>query len=68
MSSVAPFESENESGESALLDHVPVVGDLEVVWLYKRSSIKQDKGKLEEQFSLTLQFQLNVVYNYITKL
>ena len=47
MSSVAPLELENESSESALLDHVPVVGDLEVLWLYKRPSIKQDRGKLE---------------------
>ena len=54
MSSVAPLELENESSESALLDHVPVVGDLEVLWLYKRPSIKQDRGKLEQQVSLAL--------------
>ena len=54
MSSVAPFELENESGENALLDHVSVKGDLEVVWPYRRPSIKQDRGKLEQQFSLAL--------------
>ena len=48
VSSVAPFKSENESGENALLDHVCVKGDLEVVWPYKRPSIKQERGKLEQ--------------------
>ena len=48
VSSVAPLELENESGENALLDHVPVVGDLEIVWPYKKPSIKQDRGKLEQ--------------------
>ena len=47
VSSVAPFELKNESGESALLDHVPVKGDLKVVCTNKKPSIKQDKGKLE---------------------
>ena len=49
MSSVAPLELENESGQSALLDHVPVVGDLEVVrWPNKKPSIKQNRGKLQQ--------------------
>ena len=44
VSLVAPLELENESGHSALLDHVSVVGNLLV---YKKPSIKQDRGKLE---------------------
>ena len=66
VSSVAPLELENESGENALLDHVPVVGDLEVVWPSKKPSIKQDKGKLEQKFK-SCTFQPTVVYNYMTK-
>ena len=48
VSSVASFESENESGESTPLDHERVVGDLQVVWPYKKPSIKKDRGKLEQ--------------------
>ena len=59
VSSVAPLELENESGENALLDHVPVVGDLEIVWPYKKPSIKQDKGKLEQKLSLALSSRLS---------
>ena len=41
VSSVKPLETKN-----ALLDHVPVEGDLEV----GKHSIKQDRGKLEQHF------------------
>lgn len=45
-SSVKPHESETESRRAPLLDHEPVVGDLKI--LYKKPSIKQDRGKLEQ--------------------
>ena len=48
VSSVASLKLENKSGQSAPLDHKPVVGKLEVVCTYKKPSIKQDRGKLEQ--------------------
>ena len=61
VSSVTSFESENESGESTLLDHVPVVGDLQVVWPYKKPSIKQDRGKLNSNLSLAPSSRLSFI-------
>ena len=46
------FKSYESSGKE-LLDHVPVVGVLELdklLYTYKKPSIKQDKGKLEQYF------------------
>lgn len=51
VSSVRPRDFENKSSEEeTLLDHVPVVGVLELVWPYKKLSIKQDRGKFEQHF------------------
>ena len=65
VSSVAPLELENESGKIALLDHVPVVGDLEVVCTDKKPSIMKDKGKLEQYFQ---SYTFRQAFVYITKL
>ena len=48
VSSIESLKLEHESGQSALLDHDRVVGNLEVVCTYKKPSIKQDGGKLEQ--------------------
>ena len=60
---VEPLELEPyESSENALLDHVPVVGVLELaklVYTYKTPTVKQDRGKLEKcikGFSCALPF------------
>ena len=44
-----------QSSENALLDHAPVMGVLELeklVCTYKKTSIKQERGKLENYFQL----------------
>ena len=60
MFSVEPFELEPyKSSEDALLDHVPVMGVLELdkfVWPYRQPFIKQDRGKLENICSCALSF------------
>ena len=52
VSSVRPLEPKNESSDNKLMDHVPVVGDLELVLPYKKSYIKEDRGKLDSISSL----------------
>ena len=49
VSSVKQREPKNN-----LMDHVPVVGKLELVLPYKKPYIKQDKGELDSIFSLAL--------------
>lgn len=63
-SSVKPHESETESRRAPPLDHEPVVGDLKI--LYKKPSIKQDRGKLEQYFQrCTFRTTFAIVYTYV---
>lgn len=56
MSEVKPLEIENESSKNPLLDHVPVVGVL---------NLAQDKGKLEQYFQSCT---FRPTFDYITEL
>ena len=61
------FES-YESSENEPLDHAPVVGVLELdklLYTYKKPSIKQDRGKLEQYFQSCTS---RPTFVYITKL
>lgn len=54
VSSVKQLEPKNESSDNELMDHVPVVGDLKLVWPCKKPYIEPDRGKLDSIFSLVL--------------
>ena len=49
-----PLEPKSESSDNKLMDHVPVVGVLKLVWPYKKPHIEQDRDKLDRIFSLAL--------------
>ena len=60
VSSERPLEPKNESSDNKLMDHVPVVGVLNL-WPYKKPYIEKDNGKLNSIFSLAFSNRLLLI-------